>query len=136
MADIVIPKVPEIVTVVADFTFLVLTVKVALVAPEATVTVVATLATLFWAVRVTTAPPAGAVAFSVTVPVEELPPVTMVGFREMEVTNNVMLYVPLATALLLKPTAVAMALIVVVLLTAIAPLYTVEEVVGVLPSVV
>jgi hypothetical protein len=43
---------------------------------------------------------------------------------------------PLATALLLKPEAVAIALIVVVLLTAIAPLYTVEEVVGVLPSVV
>ena len=43
---------------------------------------------------------------------------------------------PLATVLVFKPEAVAMALIVVVLLTAIAPLYTVEEVVGVLPSVV
>ena len=47
-----------------------------------------------------------------------------------------MVKVPLATALVLKPEAVAIALIVVVLLTGIAALYTVEEVVGVLPSVV
>src|ERR1700675_790974 len=39
-----------------------------------------------------------------------------------------MVYVPLATALVLKPAAVAMALIVVVLLTGMAPLYGVEEV--------
>ena len=32
----------------------------------------------------TCAPPAGAAALSVTVPVEELPPVTVVGFSESE----------------------------------------------------
>jgi hypothetical protein len=90
VADWVSPKVPEIVTVVVAFTFLVLTVKVALVAPEATLTLVATLAALPWSDRVTTAPPGGAGAFSVTVPVEELPPVSVVGFREMEVRNNAM----------------------------------------------
>jgi hypothetical protein len=47
-----------------------------------------------------------------------------------------MVYVPLATALLLSPEAVAIALMVVVLLTVIAVLYTADEVVGVLPSVV
>jgi hypothetical protein len=37
-----------------------------------------------------TAPPAGAGAFSVAVPVEELPPVSMVGFKEMELINDAM----------------------------------------------
>ena len=90
VADFVIPKVPEIVTAVVAFTFLVLTGKVALVAPEATVTLVATLAKLLPLDRVTTTPPAGAGAFSATVPVEELPPVSMVGFKKMELRNNAM----------------------------------------------
>jgi hypothetical protein len=90
VADFVIPKDPEIVTVVVAFTFLVLIVKVALVAPEATVTLVAALAILPSSDRVTTTPPAGAGAFSATVPVEELPPVSVVGFNEMEVRNNAM----------------------------------------------
>lgn len=88
VTDFVIPKVPEIVTVLVALTFLVLTVKVALGAPEATFTLVGTLAKLPSLDRVTTTPPAGAGVFSVTVPVEELPPVSRAGFKEMDVRNN------------------------------------------------
>jgi hypothetical protein len=47
-----------------------------------------------------------------------------------------MVYVPLASGLSKKPGLFAIAWIVVVALTGIAVLYTVEEAVGVLPSVV
>ena len=57
-------------------TGLVVTVKVALVAPALTVALVGTWAAALLLDRVTTAPPAGAGPFSVTVPVEELPPST------------------------------------------------------------
>ena len=60
----------------------VVTVNVALVAPAATVTLVGTVATdVLLLLSVTTAPPVGAALLNVTVPVEELPPVTLVGFR-------------------------------------------------------
>src|SRR6266436_9060244 len=64
---------------------LVLTVNVALVTPAATVTLDGTLAAVVLLLeRVTTAPPDGAAPLSVTVPVEEFPPVTLVGFSESE----------------------------------------------------
>src|SRR5437899_11692828 len=67
--------------VVVD-TGLVLTVKVALVALPGTVTLAGTVATLVLLLeRATTAPPLGAGPLSMTVPVEELPPVTLVGLR-------------------------------------------------------
>ena len=54
--------------------------KVALVAPTGTVTLASTLATaLLLLESVTSAPPEGATAVKVTVPVEELPPTTDVG---------------------------------------------------------
>jgi hypothetical protein len=60
----------------------VLTVKVALVAPRGTVTVGGTVATLVLLLdRETSAPSLGAGPLSVTVPVEELPPVTLAGLR-------------------------------------------------------
>src|SRR5712691_10866432 len=66
-------------------TALVLTVNVALVAPGATVTLDGTLATVVLLLEsVTCAPPVGAGPLSVTVPVEEFPPVTLVGFSESE----------------------------------------------------
>lgn len=73
------------VTAVDEATPLVLTVNVTLVAPAATVTLDGTLATVVLLLEsVTSAPPAGAGPLSVTVPVEELPPVTLVGLRVIE----------------------------------------------------
>jgi len=72
-------------TVVDPATALVLTVKDALVAPAATVTLERTLATVVSLLEsVTCAPPVGAGPLSVTVPVEEFPPVTLVGLSVKE----------------------------------------------------
>src|SRR5206468_3182863 len=72
---------PEIVTEVENTTMLVFTVKVAVVDPAATVMLGGTLAADGLLLeRDTTAPPLGAGPFRVTVPVEEKPPVTVVGF--------------------------------------------------------
>jgi hypothetical protein len=59
----------------------VLTVKLAVVAPDGTVTVLGTLAAPLLLESVTTAPPAGAGPVSVIVPVEFCPPNTLVGFN-------------------------------------------------------
>ena len=61
----------------------VLTVNVALDAPAAMVTLAGTVATaVLLLVSDTTAPPAGAADVKVTVPVEALPPVTLVGLSD------------------------------------------------------
>jgi len=62
-------------------TVFVVTVKVALVAPAATVTVAGTVAAVRPEVRLTESPPVGAAPVRVTVPVELVPPVTEVGFK-------------------------------------------------------
>ncbi|PYU81190.1 MAG: hypothetical protein DMG50_17055 [Acidobacteria bacterium] len=73
------------VTVVDAATPLVLTVNVALVAPAATVTLEGTVtAAVLLLESATCAPPVGAAPLNVTVPVEELPPVTLVGFSPSE----------------------------------------------------
>src|SRR5207245_1511299 len=73
------------VIVVEAATALVLTVNVALVAPAATVTLDGTCATVALLLEsATVAPPAGAAPLSVTVPVEEFPPVTLVGFNDSD----------------------------------------------------
>src|SRR6266567_145230 len=72
------------VTVAAEATVLVLTTKVALVAPAPTVTLAGTLAAPLLLESVTCAPPVGAGPLNVTVPVEEFPPATLVGFSESE----------------------------------------------------
>src|SRR3989441_5332389 len=61
-------------------TALVVTVNVALMAPAGTVTLAGTVAAELLLDSATCAPPAGAGPSSVAVPVELLPPVTVVGF--------------------------------------------------------
>jgi hypothetical protein len=77
--------VAEIVTDVLVFTTLVVTVNFALVAPADTVTLAGTVATAVLLLeRVTITPPVGAGSDSVTVPVDGLPPVTVLGLRVSE----------------------------------------------------
>ena len=72
-------------TLVLEDTRWVLTVKLALVFPACTVTLDGTVATdVLLLESVTTAPPEGAAAVRVTVPVDLFPPLTMVGFRVSE----------------------------------------------------
>ena len=79
------PNEPDIVTDVDDATVWVVTVNVRLVLPAATVTLEGTVATAVLLLdSVTTAPPLGAAALRVTVPVEELPPTTVVGLTFTE----------------------------------------------------
>jgi hypothetical protein len=79
------PSVPVIVADVAVETVVVVTVNVRLVLPAATVTFAGTVATAVLLLEsVTTAPPDGAGALSVTVPCDELPPVTVVGDSDSE----------------------------------------------------
>jgi hypothetical protein len=59
----------------------VVAVKVALVAPAATVTLAGTCTAALLLDRLTAAPPLGAAPLKVTVPVEEIPPVTAVGLK-------------------------------------------------------
>jgi hypothetical protein len=72
------------VTGVALVTAPVVTVNVALLAPAATVTLAATVAAVALLVRYTTAPPLGAAPLRVTVPVEDDPPVTLVGLSPID----------------------------------------------------
>lgn len=67
-----------------EFTERVFTMKLALVRPEATLTLAGTEADEVLLESVTEIPPAGAGTLSVTVPVEGLPPVTVVGFSDSE----------------------------------------------------
>ena len=76
-----------IVTAVEAGTVDVLTVNVAVVAPAATVTLAGTVAVAVSLLEsATTAPPAGAAALSVTVPVDPVPPVTLAGFTLTDAT--------------------------------------------------
>ena len=72
------------VAAVGPETPLVVMVNVAVVAPAATGTLPGTWAAMLLLDRVTTAPPVGAAPVRVTVPLEELPPVTLDGLRDTE----------------------------------------------------
>ena len=69
---------------VDEATALLLTTNVALVAPAAIVTLGGTLAAPLLLESATCAPPVEAGPLNVTVPVEEFPPATLVGFSESE----------------------------------------------------
>ena len=86
MAVLVTPlRVAEIVTLVFEFTRCVETVKVLLVEPAEMVTLEGTVAAeVLLLERFTTAPPLGAGALRVTVPIESSPPFTLVGFSVTE----------------------------------------------------
>jgi len=127
-----------IVTVVGAITALVLTVKLAVVAPAATVTLPGTRAALVLLLEsATTAPPVGAAPLNVTVPVDDCaPPVTLVGFsvNEDNVTRAgaggftisvAILVVPPNAALIVTVVAVLTALVLTVKLALVAPAATV-----------
>jgi hypothetical protein len=80
------PALAVMVTGVDAITALVVTVKVALVAPCATVTLAGTDAALLLSLSATANPPDGAAAVNVTVPSDGLPPTTDVGFTAMAVS--------------------------------------------------
>lgn len=85
-------------------TTLVVTVNVAEVLPAATVTLVGTVATdVLLLARVTTAPPVGAAPVRVTVPVDGLPPVTLVGFSDTDEAEIVTGAVTVRVALRVVP---------------------------------
>lgn len=69
-------------------TIIVVTLKFALVAPAATVTLDGTLATALPLMSETTAPPAGAGALNVTVPCDVPPPVTVAGLSVRDDTET------------------------------------------------
>ena len=81
-----LPSVAVITAVVVLLTDVVVTVNVAEVEPEGTVTLPGTLADELLLFKVTTEPPEGAAELRVTVPVELFPPTTLVGFNLTEET--------------------------------------------------
>ena len=74
-------KTAETVAEVEAVTAVVVTVKLTLLAPAGTVTLAGTAVAPELSESDTTAPPLGAAPLKVTVPVEALPPVTLVGLR-------------------------------------------------------
>src|SRR5271166_612666 len=81
-------NVAEMVAVVVLATVVVVTLKVAVVAPAGTVTLAGTVAEALLLDKPTESPPVGAALPKVTVPVDEVPPVTEVGFSVTDETTG------------------------------------------------
>src|SRR5882724_13211870 len=124
------------VTVVDAATTLVLTVKVAVVAPAGTATLEGTLAAPLLLESATCAPPVGAGPLNVTVPVEDCaPPVTVVGFSVTEesvgdawagkTVSEVVLVAPAYEAVIVTDVLVVTALVPTVKVALVAPAATV-----------
>jgi hypothetical protein len=124
---------PVMVDEVFVATAVVETVKVAVVAPAATETEAGTVALVEVLLRETVRPPVGAALVMVTVPVDEVPPATLVGLRESDATvGAVIVKVPLADVLLAVPVIVSVvvaetATVVTVKVAVVAPAATVTE---------
>jgi hypothetical protein len=95
--------VPVIVAETEDVTDLVVTIKVAVVAPAATDTEAGTVADALLLESETETPPEGAAALKVTVPVAEVPPVTLEGLMDSDDKETVADGVMASAADLLTP---------------------------------
>src|SRR5580704_11999443 len=131
---VVPPNEAEMVTGVAAVTALVVTVNVALVAPAATVTLAGTVAADALLERETIAPPLGAAPLSVTVPIDDVPPLTLAGLRVTEdsatavagfTVSKVVWVVPPYEAEMVTGVAAVTALVVTVNVALVAPAATV-----------
>src|SRR5271167_2252662 len=124
-------KVAEMVADAVLATAVVVTVKVAVVAPAATVTLAGTVAAALLLDKVTDSPPVGAALPKVTVPVDEVPPVTEVGFSVTDDTtggftvNTAVLVPPLKVAEMVADAVLATAVVVTVKVAVVAPAATV-----------
>ncbi len=133
MALLVTPRyVAEIVAVLVLVTFFAVTVKVVLVEPAGTVTLLGTVATPVALLDSdTTAPGEGGGPLNVTVPWEVLPPGTLVGFRMSETKPGTVTFrvavrvVPPALAEMVTDVAAETAFVVMVKATVVLPLGTV-----------
>jgi hypothetical protein len=84
-ADAVPLKAAVMFGVTVDVTAVVVTVKLAIIAPWGTITELGTVATALSLASATEMPPEGAGEFNVTVPVEEFPPTKLAGLNVSEV---------------------------------------------------
>jgi hypothetical protein len=124
-------KVAEIVAVATVATGVVVTVKFAVVAPDATVTLAGTDAAALLLDKVTVRPPVGAALLNVTVPVNEAPPVTDVGFSVTDPTaggftvRGAVWVPPLKVAEMVADAVLATAVVLIVKVAEVAPAATV-----------
>jgi len=123
--SVVLPNVAEIVAVTALDTALVLVVKVAEELPAATVTEEGTIALEEFDDRLTIVPPVGAFPLSVTVPVAETPPKTVVGDTDSELSDGAL---TVSEAVIVTAAAVAEIVAVAFVATGIVATLNVAEV--------